>query len=555
MSLRSVAARLVHYGRRYINEVWFRNKTPATSRIAEVFYKEAARDSRLVKDVLSNADAVAAGKPSLSKGWLKWFVNTPAADIRRNAAKRLMYGGRQATPYLGFVGINLISGHGLITKQDEMESICEEIRVTLGAIYAENRNTGQTPSTLNDLKIGEVIAKGCNAVVHEAKLRSDVGEGVEETRPEALSHRFKDMNLAVKMMFNYHAESNASTILRAMRREIVPAQFVALNEHENAHPSKVLPSHPNIVTMHCAFADRVPSLPEGQILYPDALPRRIYEDGSGRNMTLFMVMKRYHMSLQQYLETHTPSPTTCLLLLSQLLEGIEFMVRQRVAHRDLKCDNILLDISEGLDSPLLVITDFGCCLADEKIGLSLPFTSEEVDRGGNCSLMAPEILTAVPGHFSVIDYSRSDLWAVGSLIYEIFGGANPFYRSRKSNVSIDSRIYTEDELPELPNAPRSISRLTRQILKRDPKQRPSPAVAANVCHLLLWGPPEILQAATRNVVKMEEVLKWLVMEAAILVSQGSAKLESSVFSLVRNTFLSRVHIREVEDALTYFSET
>ena len=30
-------------------------------------------------------------------------------------------------------------------------------------------------------------------------------------------------NLAVKMMFNYDAESNASSILRAMYREVVPA--------------------------------------------------------------------------------------------------------------------------------------------------------------------------------------------------------------------------------------------------------------------------------------------------------------------------------------------
>ena len=44
--------------------------------------------------------------------------------------------------------------------------------------------------------------------------------------------------------------------------------------------------------------------------------------------------------------------------------------------------------------PWLVITDFGCCLADERIGLQLPFTSWYVDRGGNGCLMAPEVSPA-----------------------------------------------------------------------------------------------------------------------------------------------------------------
>lgn len=45
--------------------------------------------------------------------------------------------------------------------------------------------------------------------------------------------------------------------------------------------------------------------------------------------------------------------------------------------------------------PWLVISDFGCCLADESVGLQLPFPSWYVDRGGNGSLMAPEVSPTV----------------------------------------------------------------------------------------------------------------------------------------------------------------
>ena len=93
------------------------------------------------------------------------------------------------------------------------------------------------------------------------------------------------------------------------------------------------------------------------------------------------------------------------MLLLQLLEGIAHLVRYGVAHRDLKTDNLLLDESTGSGlCPRLVIADFGCCLADKEWGLVLPFYTAEIDRGGNCNLMAPEVkyslaLTVAPAEF------------------------------------------------------------------------------------------------------------------------------------------------------------
>jgi len=65
--------------------------------------------------------------------------------------------------------------------------------------------------------------------------------------------------------------------------------------------------------------------------------------------------------------------------------------------RDLKADNILLDLSEGDEiCPSLVLTDFGCCLADREYGLNMPYPTHEVDRGGNTALMAPEVSPPAP---------------------------------------------------------------------------------------------------------------------------------------------------------------
>ena len=63
--------------------------------------------------------------------------------------------------------------------------------------------------------------------------------------------------LAVKMMFNYDVESNASTIMRAMQRETVPAKNVGADIRDLTRDMVHLEHHPNIVNMVTVFADQV----------------------------------------------------------------------------------------------------------------------------------------------------------------------------------------------------------------------------------------------------------------------------------------------------------
>lgn len=127
----------------------------------------------------------------------------------------------------------------------------------------------------------------------------------------------------------------------------------------------------------------------------------------------------YPYTLRQYLKVCEPDQMQASLMLLQLLEGVDHLCRQGIAHRDLKSDNVLLeyDSSKSLPCrlavlcqrqvnasimllrvfiyckagcPRLVITDFGCCLAED-FGLKLPFNSWWINRGGNSCLMAPEV--------------------------------------------------------------------------------------------------------------------------------------------------------------------
>lgn len=145
------------------------------------------------------------------------------------------------------------------------------------------------------------------------------------------------------------------------------------------------------------------------------------------------------------------------------------LTAHNIAHRDLKTDNLLLDTSEP-EAPILVVSDFGCCLADKTHGLMLPYTSYDVDKGGNAALMAPEIINQQPGTFSVLNYSKSDLWAAGAIGYEIFGCTNPFYgKSPVQKLRNDS--YKDSELPDFPEeVPTVIRMLIQNCLKRNPNK-------------------------------------------------------------------------------------
>ncbi|XP_011633507.2 serine/threonine-protein kinase PINK1, mitochondrial [Pogonomyrmex barbatus] len=309
---------------------------------------------------------------------LKRVTNSLAADLRRRTASRLVFG--DSAPFFALVGTSLASGTGILTKDDELEGVCWEIQEAVSKLQwnmPQNDKNYQVISdnendiTLQNFVIGPIIAKGCSAAVYAARFVNTVQDKDNSIN---IDNETKDMNifpLAIKMMFNYDVESNAAAILKAMYREIVPARkrygnnSLTFWEQKLAENTAILPPHPNIVAMYCVFADRIPILPGSWRMYPDALPSRINPHGSGRNMSLFLVMKRYSMTLKQYITDRNIDMRISILLLAQLLEAVAHMNANGIAHRDLKSDNILLDLSEETDnSPSLVVTDFGCVLAE-----------------------------------------------------------------------------------------------------------------------------------------------------------------------------------------------
>jgi PTEN induced putative kinase 1 len=152
---------------------------------------------------------------------------------------------------------------------------------------------------------------------------------------------------ALKMMFNYDIQSNAMAILKAMYKETIPARRRKDKENveswENVimEQTALLPPHPNIVLMPAFFCDQIPDLKNSHLLYGNALPPRLNPtSGYGRNMSLFLLMKRYNGNLRSYLDENDLDIRTRIIMFAQLLEAIAHINKNKIAHRDLKSGNI-----------------------------------------------------------------------------------------------------------------------------------------------------------------------------------------------------------------------
>lgn len=94
------------------------------------------------------------------------------------------------------------------------------------------------------------------------------------------------------------------------------------------------------------------------------------------------------------------------------------------------------------------------------------------------SCLSLQVKTAMPGLLSSVSYGQSDLWAAGTLIYEIYGLDNPFSlpaaaataSPRRRPKQLDSATYKESQLPRLPrSAPPWVRHLVADILRRNPR--------------------------------------------------------------------------------------
>ncbi|WP_309714410.1 serine/threonine-protein kinase [Armatimonas sp.] len=109
-------------------------------------------------------------------------------------------------------------------------------------------------------------------------------------------------------------------------------------------------------------------------------------------------------------------PAEAARIVLALLDALAFAHERRILHKDIKPANILI----GDDGTTIKLTDFGLA---EALG-----TASVADGGGTYPYMAPEDYAEK----AASDW-RSDLWAVGVVLYELLSGKRPFTVSDTRN--------------------------------------------------------------------------------------------------------------------------
>jgi eukaryotic-like serine/threonine-protein kinase len=216
---------------------------------------------------------------------------------------------------------------------------------------------------------------------------------------------------------------------------------------------------------------------------------RVFDVGTLDSGAPYMVMELLKgRDLAAVLEQDGPLPVAdaveCVL---QALEAVGEAHKNGIVHRDLKPANLFLTTATN-GATCVKVLDFGVSKVQ---GAQLKLTSDG-QMVGSPLYMSPEQMLAK----DTVD-SRTDIWALGVLLYELLAGRTPFHTDTMLKLQTQVLIRPPAPLSTYrPDAPAGLEAVILQCLDKKPDRR-WPNVAELAAALVPYAPPSAVPYAAR----------------------------------------------------------
>jgi tRNA A-37 threonylcarbamoyl transferase component Bud32 len=225
----------------------------------------------------------------------------------------------------------------------------------------------------------------------------------------------------------------------------------------------------------------------------------------------------------------------------QIADGLAAAHAAGVIHRDLKPDNVLLFERDGVKD-IVKVLDFGIAKVhlDEGSGHK-PLTQIGTIFG------TPQYMSPEQGQGRTVD-ARSDLYALGVLLYEMLAGKLPF--DGDDLVVLITKHVTEPPPPLSANVPAQVRDLVLKLLAKKPEERVQSAASlvehidALLVELDLGRAPSLPSAGTPRAPAASAARAMSARGAADEPARGGAKTArfASVFERARRELVRRAPV-------------
>uniref|UniRef100_A0A671N960 non-specific serine/threonine protein kinase n=1 Tax=Sinocyclocheilus anshuiensis TaxID=1608454 RepID=A0A671N960_9TELE len=239
----------------------------------------------------------------------------------------------------------------------------------------------------------------------------------------AIVKRCKEKSTGVEYAAKFIKKRQSRASRRGVRREEIEREVDILQELQ----------HPNIITLHDVYENRTDVV-------------LILELVSGGELFDFLAQKE---SLSEEEATE---------FIKQILNGVQYLHSKKIAHFDLKPENIML-LDNNVHLPRIKLIDFGLA---HRIKDGVEFKN----IFGTPEFVAPEIVNYEPLGL------EADMWSIGVITYILLSGASPFLGDSKqetlANISAVNFEFDEEFFGSTSELAKCF---IRQLLVKDTRKR------------------------------------------------------------------------------------